>query len=65
MLDDGKNNACDLGDTTPVAGRMPAWIEPQLAGLVKAAPDGDPWLHEIKVDGTACMRGSRPAPRVS
>ena len=30
---------------------MPAWIEPQLAALVKAAPDGDAWLHEIKLDG--------------
>jgi bifunctional non-homologous end joining protein LigD len=30
---------------------MPAWIEPQLAALVKAAPEGDAWLHEIKLDG--------------
>ena len=30
---------------------MPAWIEPQLAALVKAASDGDAWLHEIKLDG--------------
>ena len=30
---------------------MPAWIEPQLATLVKAAPEGDAWLHEIKLDG--------------
>ncbi|MGE0279074.1 MAG: non-homologous end-joining DNA ligase [Rhizobiaceae bacterium] len=30
---------------------MPARIEPQLAALVKAAPEGDAWLHEIKLDG--------------
>jgi DNA polymerase V len=35
----------------PITERMPAWIEPQLAALVKAAPDGDAWLHEIKLDG--------------
>lgn len=29
----------------------PAWIKPQLAQLVKAAPDGPGWLHEIKLDG--------------
>jgi bifunctional non-homologous end joining protein LigD len=29
----------------------PAWIKPQLAALVKKAPDGSDWLHEIKFDG--------------
>jgi hypothetical protein len=29
----------------------PAWVKPQLAALVKAAPDGPDWLHEIKFDG--------------
>jgi bifunctional non-homologous end joining protein LigD len=29
----------------------PRWIKPQLAALVKAAPDGAGWLHEIKLDG--------------
>src|SRR5438477_6125397 len=29
----------------------PAWIKPQLATLVKKAPDGPDWLHEIKLDG--------------
>src|SRR6266851_6892852 len=29
----------------------PTWIEPQLAALVKEAPDGPDWLHEIKFDG--------------
>src|ERR1700740_1644816 len=27
------------------------WIRPQLTQLVDAAPEGDPWLHEIKFDG--------------
>ena len=30
---------------------LPAWIKPQLAKLVEKAPDGPPWLHEIKFDG--------------
>src|SRR5688572_27405413 len=30
---------------------LPAYFEPQLATLVKTAPDGDQWLHEIKFDG--------------
>jgi bifunctional non-homologous end joining protein LigD len=29
----------------------PTWVKPQLAALVKAAPDGPNWLHEIKLDG--------------
>src|SRR5437763_7106078 len=34
-----------------VANHPPAWIKPQLAALVKSAPDGPDWLHEIKLDG--------------
>jgi bifunctional non-homologous end joining protein LigD len=30
---------------------MPDFIEPQLATLVKEAPDGDGWIGEIKLDG--------------
>ena len=30
---------------------LPAWVKPQLAALVKRAPDGPDWLHEIKLDG--------------
>jgi len=30
---------------------LPAWVKPQLAALVKQAPDGRDWLHEIKLDG--------------
>ena len=29
----------------------PTWVKPQLAALVKKAPDGLDWLHEIKLDG--------------
>lgn len=29
----------------------PSWIAPQLARLVDQPPDGDDWLHEIKLDG--------------
>lgn len=29
----------------------PSWIKPELAALVKAAPDGPGWMHEIKLDG--------------
>jgi bifunctional non-homologous end joining protein LigD len=29
----------------------PTWVKPQLAALVKEAPDGPDWLHEIKLDG--------------
>src|SRR2546421_12948495 len=34
-----------------VAEHPPAWIKPQLAALVTAAPDSPDWLHEIKLDG--------------
>jgi DNA ligase D-like protein (predicted ligase) len=30
---------------------MPDWIKPQLAALVKEAPGGEAWLHELKLDG--------------
>jgi len=30
---------------------LTTWVRPQLAALVKAAPDGPDWLHEIKLDG--------------
>jgi ATP-dependent DNA ligase len=43
---------------TPTRGRRtrsptasPGFIPPQLATLVKQAPDGPAWLHEIKLDG--------------
>ena len=30
---------------------LPTWIKPELAALVKAAPEGTDWLHEMKLDG--------------
>jgi bifunctional non-homologous end joining protein LigD len=36
----------------PTAGAaLPEGIRPQLTQLVDAAPEGDQWLHEIKLDG--------------
>jgi bifunctional non-homologous end joining protein LigD len=32
-------------------GALPAFVPPQLATLVAAAPKGEGWLHEIKLDG--------------
>jgi bifunctional non-homologous end joining protein LigD len=32
-------------------GRMPAMIKPQLATLVRDAPQGDEWVFELKFDG--------------
>jgi ATP-dependent DNA ligase len=42
--------------TRALAGRrsasgLPQWVPPQLTQLGDAAPEGDPWLHEIKFDG--------------
>jgi len=31
--------------------KMPEFVAPQLATLVASPPDGDHWLHEIKLDG--------------
>ena len=30
---------------------MPEFVSPQLATLVKEAPEGNEWLHELKFDG--------------
>jgi len=30
---------------------LPDFIDPQLATLVKRAPEGDAWVHEVKLDG--------------
>ena len=30
---------------------LPDFIEPELATLIERAPEGDAWLHEIKLDG--------------
>ncbi len=42
-------------DATAIPGAreapMPRELEPQLCALVAAAPEGDEWLHEFKLDG--------------
>ncbi|MFO0614150.1 MAG: DNA ligase D [Polyangiaceae bacterium] len=45
-------------DGAPPAARPPAsavelpkFVPPELAALVRSAPEGDEWLHEIKLDG--------------
>jgi bifunctional non-homologous end joining protein LigD len=58
-LDSGLRRNDDLrglrrGDDFPegaVKAAMPAFIEPDLATLVKETPAGDDWLHEMKLDG--------------
>jgi bifunctional non-homologous end joining protein LigD len=34
-----------------VSSKLPATVSPELATLVDAAPAGDDWVHEIKLDG--------------
>jgi bifunctional non-homologous end joining protein LigD len=36
-------------------GPLPAVVEPELATLVREAPEGDGWLHEIKFDGVRLL----------
>ncbi|HET6351780.1 MAG TPA: DNA ligase D [Coriobacteriia bacterium] len=49
----GAGNDAAALDALPGAVRspMPAKIEVELATLVKTAPEGEKWLHEIKFDG--------------
>jgi DNA ligase D-like protein (predicted ligase) len=51
-------------ESTAGANHPPAWIKPQLAALVKEAPDGADWLHELKLDGYR-MHARLDAGRVS
>lgn len=39
------------GSKKKTGARLPAFVAPQLATLVDAAPPGEGWLHEIKYDG--------------
>jgi bifunctional non-homologous end joining protein LigD len=41
----------------------PSWIKPELAALVKSAPEGTDWLHEMKRDGYR-MRARLDAGRI-
>jgi bifunctional non-homologous end joining protein LigD len=40
-----------MARTASAKATLPVWITPQLTQLVKEAPAGDQWLHEIKFDG--------------
>ena len=40
-----------MGQKRLIGNTLPDWISPQLSNLVKAAPEGPGWLHEIKYDG--------------
>ena len=37
---------------------LPEWIKPQLTEVVREAPEGPDWLHEINSTATGCTRGS-------
>jgi len=37
--------------SAPRVASLPRWVKPQLTQLVRAAPEGEAWLHEIKYDG--------------
>ncbi len=39
------------GETIHSVGNIPNFIEPQLPSLTKHAPQGNTWLHELKLDG--------------
>src|SRR5262249_29526756 len=39
------------GAARPGKTSLPDFVRPQLATLVQAAPQGDEWFHEIKLDG--------------
>jgi DNA ligase D-like protein (predicted ligase) len=38
-------------ERSAIIAHPPAWVKRQLATLLKKAPDGPEWLHEIKLDG--------------
>lgn len=39
------------------AGRMPAFVAPQLCRLVSEPPEGEEWIHEVKFDGYRILCG--------
>src|SRR5215208_336080 len=45
-----RSDARSAGTQTKVA-PLPGFVPPQLTQLVREAPEGDEWLHEIKFDG--------------
>ncbi|HEY3041889.1 MAG TPA: hypothetical protein VGJ66_24390 [Pyrinomonadaceae bacterium] len=48
----GKRRSPDIAKLRGVRkAKLPNFISPQLATLVKEPPSGDEWLHELKFDG--------------
>ncbi len=54
----GKGKTADAGKESLAAklkgakqAPLPEFVEPQLATLVKSAPSGKRWIHEVKLDG--------------
>jgi bifunctional non-homologous end joining protein LigD len=46
-----KKTKAESKDTAPSQSSLPKTIEPELATLAKAPPEGPQWAHEIKFDG--------------
>jgi bifunctional non-homologous end joining protein LigD len=51
MADDERSGTDPRALACAVRAPLPRVLVPQLATLVEAAPDGDAWLHELKLDG--------------
>ena len=53
MVRINKKKSADLAKELPGARKkpMPEFVAPQLATLMKEAPEGEEWLHELKFDG--------------
>jgi bifunctional non-homologous end joining protein LigD len=47
----GPERVSSNGAGRPGKAKLPDFVRPQLATLVQAAPEGDEWFHEIKLDG--------------
>lgn len=46
-----KKKACENWEIVTPIKPLPAIVQPELATLVNAPPEGNQWLHEIKFDG--------------
>lgn len=43
------------GNTSTGSGRLPDWVEPQLATLTKERFSDPAWIYERKLDGERCL----------
>jgi hypothetical protein len=53
MVKSGRATAMGRIRTRAEGAAPPTWIKPQLAALVKKAPDGPEWLNELSFGGRA------------